>query len=155
MSDFVVRPIAAALADQVRATQRSPQYGHPAHREIAKGTGPCRLCLAPFTVGSDERILFTYNPFADGQTPQPGPVFIHANECTAFEGSHFPEELSALPLLVEAHFDDGHRSDARSFDHATAYETIDALLRDSRVSFLHLRHGEAGCFIARVERKTA
>jgi hypothetical protein len=57
--------IAAELADAVRRTQRSPQYGHPAHRERAQGYGPCRLCLHTFAVGEEERILFTYQPFSE------------------------------------------------------------------------------------------
>jgi hypothetical protein len=47
MSQFRFHGIAEALAAQVRSSMRSPQYGHPAHRELAQGYGPCRLCLRP------------------------------------------------------------------------------------------------------------
>lgn len=38
---FRVAGIPASLAAEVRQTQRSPQYGHPAYRETATGYGPC------------------------------------------------------------------------------------------------------------------
>ncbi len=64
MPTFHYAGITNALAVEVRQTRRSPQYGHPAHQELAKGTGPCRLCLRTFAVGEEERILFTYQPFS-------------------------------------------------------------------------------------------
>lgn len=53
MNTFRVLPIPAALAQEVRATGRSPQYGHPTHTEIATGRGPCRSCLRAFRVGEE------------------------------------------------------------------------------------------------------
>ena len=77
MDVFRYQGIPAAVADEVRTTMRAPEYGHPAHRELAKGTGPCRLCLRTFEIGKEERILFTYQPFREhGSLPAPGPVFI-------------------------------------------------------------------------------
>src|SRR5689334_13999765 len=85
MSQFRCQGIAAALAAEVRSSMRSPQYGHPAYRELAQGAGPCRLCLRTFAIGKDERILFTYQPFLEpGSLPAPGPVFIHAHECARY-----------------------------------------------------------------------
>ena len=43
---FTVRGLTQELADEVRRTGSSPGYGHPAHIEIASGTGPCRCCLS-------------------------------------------------------------------------------------------------------------
>ena len=54
------------VADEVRRTRRSPGYGHPAHLEVAAGTGPCRCCLRPFVPGKDQRLLFTYRPPGEG-----------------------------------------------------------------------------------------
>ena len=64
MTRFRTIPIPASLAEAARIDARSPQYGHPAHRELAKGTGPCRLCLQTFRVGEEHRLLFTYDPVA-------------------------------------------------------------------------------------------
>jgi len=59
---FRIVPIDATIADSVRREHRSPQYGHPATVEVAKGYGPCRQCLRTFRAGEEDRILFTYNP---------------------------------------------------------------------------------------------
>src|SRR5688500_18024452 len=106
MNRYRIRALDQRLADDVRRTRRAPVYGHPAHVEVATGTGPCRLCLRPFEVGAEERVLFTYNPFPDGATPSPGPVFVHAGPCPRYEADGFPAELSGLPLLLEG-YDDG------------------------------------------------
>ncbi len=155
MSAFQVYPIPSRVADHVRSHGTSPQYGHPAHLELATGTGPCRICLEPFDVGEDERMLFTYNPFEEiGARPLPGPVFIHADQCIRHSGAGFPDRLRTLPLIAEA-----HRADARSLSWrplASGSEDLEltALLSDETVQFVHLRHAEAGCYIARVERAT-
>ena len=132
---------------------RSPQYGHPAHRELAQGRGPCRLCLRTFAVGEDERILFTYQPFHDpGSLPAPGPVFIHARECARYDAPRaaagFPH---VLPLVFEAYLGGGEllareRVGARNPD-----EVLAALLCGG-ADYVHIRNGEAGCFMAAVRR---
>src|SRR3954467_7172310 len=100
---FIVRGVPQEIADEVRRTRRAPGYGHPAHLELAQGTGPCRCCLRTFIPGQDHRLLFTYRPeSADGSLMAPGPVFIHADHCDAFKGSGFPPGLRSLPLAFEA-----------------------------------------------------
>jgi len=71
MSLYRVQGIPLAVATTVRETLRSPQYGHPAHAEVATGYGPCRLCLQTFRVGHEQRLLFTYQPFADSAPSRP------------------------------------------------------------------------------------
>jgi hypothetical protein len=106
MVGFRVLPIDPALAETVRNTLKSPQYGHPAHVELATGYGPCRACLKQFQTGKENRILFTYNPFAGLDAyPSPGPVFIHAESCESYgDPEKFPEQLlRSLPLTLEAY----------------------------------------------------
>jgi hypothetical protein len=137
--------------DEVRTTLTAPGYGHPAHVEMARGTGPCRLCLRPFRKHEEERVLFTYNPFPDdADMPSPGPVFVHRAPCTRFEGPGFPAELLELPLTLEGY-------DAKGVPLARLKAgDPDAAARDllarPEVAYAHVRHAEAGCFIARVER---
>jgi hypothetical protein len=153
MSDFIVRPIGREITTAVRTEMVAPQYGHPVHREQARGTGPCRECLSTFTVGSEDRLLFTYNPFAHAALiPQPGPVFIHAEACQPFAGNGYPDGLRALPIVAEAHLLDGTRSTITPLLAGDEGTTLDELLRDPHVRFVHLRHAEAGCYIARAER---
>lgn len=152
MATFIVHPIPAEMATQVRHTRQAPQYGHPVHQEQARGTGPCRQCLRAFSVGAEDRILFTYSPF-DGVTNlrQPGPIFIHAEACGPHEGTGYPEGLRGIPVVVQAYYDDGTIAEPRSLPEGDESSQLGRLLDEPRVRFAHLRHAEAGCFIARVE----
>lgn len=153
---FIVRGIPQHVADEVRRTRRSPGYGHPAHLEIAGGTGPCRCCLKPFVPGREQRLLFTWRPKGDDASLMaPGPVFIHAQWCAAFVGEGFPGSLRELPLAFEARLP-GNRIVALSA-HADleAEAQMETLFRERGASWLHVRHAEAGCFIARVDRADA
>lgn len=58
MQPFRVVAIPDEIAESVRTKLVAPVYGHPAHAEVAKGYGPCRLCLRTFTVGAERRVLF-------------------------------------------------------------------------------------------------
>jgi hypothetical protein len=148
--------IPAAIADEVRQTLRSPQYGHPAHRERARGYGPCRVCLRTFAVGEEDRLLFTYQPFSDpGSLPSPGPVFVHADPCKRYDAREFPPDFRGLPLVVEGYGRGGRLViQERAADEAP--ETLLArVFTVPGVAHAHLRNGEAGCFMARVERHNA
>jgi hypothetical protein len=153
MPRYRVHGIPLTVATTVRDTLRAPQYGHPAHLEVATGYGPCRLCLQTFNVGQEERLLFTYQPFADeAALPAPGPVFIHHQPCERYDAPEVPEALRPLPLVVEAYGDAG----ALLLQQRVGVDRVDAVLArafgvaDTR--YAHLRNGEAGCFIARVDR---
>jgi hypothetical protein len=150
---FTVRGIPQEVADEVRRTRVAPGYGHPAHHEVARGTGPCRCCLRTFVPGVDERLLFTYRPGTTDETLMaPGPVFIHANHCEAFAGDGFPEGLRSLPLAFEARAVGSRVAGLTRASGAEAEREISGWLEDAGTGWLHLRHAEAGCFIARVER---
>lgn len=149
---FSVRGIPQEIADEVRRTRLSPGYGHPAHREVAKGTGPCRCCLRPFVPGRDERLLFTYRPSGDDASLMaPGPVFVHAEHCVAYTGAGFPDSLRALPLAFEARGSAGRVMALNRVGEAGAEALIERLFAPPDTRWLHVRHAEAGCFIARVE----
>jgi hypothetical protein len=157
MAGFRVLPIPSALAEEVRSTLKSPQYGHPAHVELAAGYGPCRACLKQFRTGKEDRILFTYNPFQHlDDYPSPGPVFIHAKACPNYdEPQSFPEELRSLPLTLEA-YGENRWIIARERPSAAEIEnSVERLLQTSGVRYIHIRNTEAGCFIARIERDSS
>jgi len=150
---YTVRGIPQEIADEVRRTRRAPGYGHPAHHEIARGTGPCRCCLQPFVVDVDERLLFTYRPHGDDSCLMaPGPIFIHATHCAAYAGGGFPPGLRALPLAFEARAEGSRVTALSRADGARAEPEIAHLLERDDTGWLHLRHAEAGCYIARIDR---
>jgi hypothetical protein len=151
---FRTLPIPAELAARARAEGRSPQYGHPAHRERAAGYGPCRLCLDTFVVGEEDRLLFTYDPFAGlDPYPAPGPVFVHADGCEAFDAPDgFPDALRPLPLTLEA-YGAGRWPVARERVEGGDVEgAAGRLFAHPAVLYVHVRNSEAGCYIARLER---
>jgi hypothetical protein len=145
--------IPVALADSARRERRSPQYGHPAHVEIARGTGPCRQCLDTFRIGKEERLLFTYNPF-DGidPYPSPGPVFVHASPCSPYGATEgFPDSLRQLPLTLEAYADDRWIVARERVTDGRVEAAAERLFAHDSVEYVHVRHTEAGCYIARLE----
>jgi len=149
-----VVPIARKVTEEVRAEMLSPQYGHPAFSERAKGYGPCRECLRTFREGEEERILFTYDPF-DGlsELPLPGPVFIHKEPCIPHTGNDLPTDLLGLPLLFEAFGEASELLDRSRMDRKAWKKQVTAYLSEPLVRYVNLRNEEAGCFVARIERK--
>ena len=148
---FRVVGIGDAVADEARQTMRAPGYGHPAHRELAQGTGPCRRCLRTFAIGAEDRILFTYQPFAEaGSLPAPGPVFVHAERCERYDGATLPRDLRSLPLVFEAYANGGHLLAQERAGIGASDEQLQTLAERTGADYVHIRHGEAGCFIARV-----
>jgi hypothetical protein len=154
MRRYQIQGISDTIATAARESMRSPQYGHPAHAEMATGYGPCRLCLQTFQVGTDERLLFTYQPFTDpAALPAPGPVFIHRERCDRYDGTELPQALRPLPLAVEGYGAGG----ALLVQRRVGTSPFDAILNDvfetEQVRYAHLRNAEAGCFIARIDRR--
>ena len=154
MRPYRVQGIPDTIATAARECMTSPQYGHPVHAEKATGYGPCRVCLQTFQVGRDERLLLTYQPFTDpAALPAPGPVFIHRARCERYDGPELPEALRPLPLAVEGYGAGGallvqRRVGASPFD-----AVLEGVLEAEEVRYAHLRNAEAGCFIARIDRR--
>jgi hypothetical protein len=152
--NYKVTAIPEEISSEARSTLRSPQYRSlAAAASVANGYGPCRSCLRVFEQGKDRRIYLTYNAF-EGRSnlPDPGPVFIHENECGRFEGSGFPEDLKELPILFEAFGEENRLLTRTAMDPDRTDEQIAEVLSDPQVRFINLRNAEAGCFIATVER---
>ena len=151
---FRIVAIPTKVAEFVRATLRAPGYGHPAHVEVATGYGPCRHCLRTFAVGKETRILFTYDPFHDFEPlPLPGPVFIHAEQCTRFpEAVGFPEDLCSHRLTFAAYGSSRRLLTEAYAENGEVESLIEGLFRRDDVRYLHVRDTEAGCYDFRIER---
>lgn len=153
MTSYRVITIPEPIAQEVRATLKSPQYGHPAYIEAAKGYGPCRSCLQTFHTGEEQRILFTYNPFEGlADYPSPGPIFIHKEECSKYASSTLPLQLRNLPLMLEAFGPDRELIKKERVANNDVDVVIMQLLANPAAEYLHVRNAEAGCYIARIER---
>jgi hypothetical protein len=142
------------VANTVRSTLKAPTYGFPAHVEIAGDAAPCRHCLKTFVAGKDRRILFTYDRFAGVESlPQPGPVYIHAENCERYDsGGGFPEELRESPRTLEA-YARGRRLIATKYIADGRYEdAIENLFANPEAAYIQVNSTTAGCFTFRVER---
>lgn len=157
MIEYRTIAIPDATADAVRSALTSPQYGHPAHVELADGHGPCRLCLRTFAVGRERRILFTYDPFEEsGANPLPGPVFIHESACRRYpENAGFPQELLRHALTLAAYGQDRRLLAEEHVSNGKIEPVLERLLGQSDVDYIHVRDTEAGCFDFRIERADA
>lgn len=150
---YRVLPISGRLAAKVRETRKSPGYGHPVHAETAHSYGPCRSCLRTFREGEERRLLFTYDAFGGKESyPSPGPVFLHEDDCVAFAGDGFPEDLRRIPMTLEGYGPGRWPVTREVVENGEAEEPIRRLLANPAVSFVHIRNSEAGCYIARVVR---
>lgn len=150
---FTVTAISQEVADYVRANARDPVWGHAASTELATGFGPCRLCLHTFRAGEERRTLFTYDSYADvAESPQPGPVYIHADDCDRYGGEGFPPDLLDLRLTFEG-VTAGPRVVALERTQGDGVEAAVArLFGVSEVDYVNVRNTDAGCFVARVDR---
>ena len=152
-----VVPIPGEISAEARETLKSPQYKSlGATVSTATGYGPCRNCLRVFKQGEEERIYLTYNSF-DGRSdlPDPGPIFIHKQECVRYEAAGFPRDLLDLPLLLEGFGEQSRLIRREPMTGSRVESQMSDIFSDTSVKFINLRNAEAGCFVARAERLTA
>ncbi len=148
MQSYRVVALGDLITDAVRKTLRSPGYDHPAHTELATGYGPCRQCLKTFAVGSDRRILFTYDAFCGREKlPLPGPVFIHVRNCERYaEDAGFPVDMLSHRLTLNAYGPGRRLVGQRYVSNGLVEPELDRLLRDRDVAYIHVRDSDAGCY---------
>jgi hypothetical protein len=148
---YRIVPISKAVADRVRETMVSPHGNLPAFSSVATGYGPCRSCLTTFKQGEEERIYISYDPFAGvSNLPLPGPVFIHREACSEYSGDSFPNELLKIPMLLEGFGNNSSLVHSEEVDPRTIDQQVRNVLSVNLVDFIHVRNGEAGCFIAKI-----
>jgi hypothetical protein len=157
MAAMRVVAIPTEVANAVRETMRAPRYGFPAHSEIASEPAPCRHCLRIFAAGQDRVILFTYDRFAGiEELPQPGPVYIHAQDCPRYPAAAgFPEQLRQSPRTLEA-YARGRRLITQEYVNDGKFEpAIERLFGEPEVDYIQVNSTTAGCFTFRIERAVA
>lgn len=154
MQSYRVVAVGEPIADAVRNTLRSPGYGHPAHTEVATGYGPCRHCLRTFAVGSDRRILFTYDSFhGREQLPLPGPVFIHEEQCERYpEDGGFPADMLSHRLTLNAYAPGRRLVGQRYVSNGLVEPELQRLLSQPDVTYIHVRDTDAGCYDFSIEK---
>ncbi len=115
---------------------------------------PCRRCLRDAEPG-ETVVLLSYDPFVDGaDTPyrQPGPVFVHADACSYEPTGELPAQLTRRLLSVRSFGADHLMLGGVVVQGAELETTVDRLLGDDTVSYLHVHNAGPGCFAARIDR---
>jgi hypothetical protein len=154
MSSFRVVAIPTKVAEDVRASLRSPFHDLPTHAEAAADDAPCRHCLRQIVGGKERRILCTYDRFAGVEAlPQPGPIYVHAVTCERHpENAGFPEEMRHSQRTLEA-YASGRNLLAREYVKDGQYEPmIEKLFANSDAAYIQVNSTTAGCFTFRIER---
>ena len=154
MSSYRVVAIPSEVAEQVRSTRKSPNYGFPAHREVAAGRAPCRHCLKLIRKNEEELLLFTYDPFGElGEPPLPGPVYIHAEECARHpESDLIPEEYRGRLLTLEGYGENRTLVREIRVSEGAEERAAEQLFSEAKIRYVNVRSTEAGCFLFRLER---
>lgn len=151
---FRVVTIPESITSHVRAHHRDPVYKHPAHTETARSYGPCRQCLQFFGVGVENRTLFNYDTFLglDDQR-QPGPVFIHEQECFSYSTPGlFPAHLIDHSLTFEG-YGQGRKFLLSETVHKGAAEpVIERFFSHADLDYIIVRDTDAGCFDCAIVR---
>jgi hypothetical protein len=154
MTSYRVVAIPTEVAEHVRSKGTSPVYGFPAHREVAAGRAPCRHCLRLIRQNEEELLLFTYDPFRQiNQRPLPGPVYVHARECSRHEeNGAIPEEYRGRLLTLEGFGEDRALLKEVCASNGNEQTVAEKLFSDPAIRYVHVRSTEAGCFLFRLER---
>lgn len=154
MSSFHVIAMPTEVAEHVRNTQKSPNYGFPAHRQVATGRAPCRHCLKLIEREKEELLLFTYDPFQDlDEPPLPGPVYIHARDCAHYAGSDaIPEEYLGRLLTLQGYGKDRTLVKEVRVSNGEEQKSAEELFLNAGIRYVHVRSTEAGCYLFRLER---
>ena len=154
MSSYRVVAMASEVAEHVRNTGKSPNYGFPAHREVAAGRAPCRHCLKLIRKDEEELLLFTYDPFRElGEPPLPGPVYIHASECPRHpESDAIPEEYRGRLLTLEGYGENRALVKEIRVSEGAEERAAEQLFSERKIRYINVRSTEAGCFLFRLER---
>jgi hypothetical protein len=154
MQPIKVVAIPTETAESVRKTMQAPGYGFPAHVELGTDDAPCRHCLKAIAAGKERRILFTYDRFSGvEELPQPGPVYIHADNCTRYdENAGIPAELRSSQRTVEAYAKGRKLLGQKYVTNGEFEEAIQLLFSRHEVDYLQVQSTTAGCFTFRIER---
>jgi hypothetical protein len=158
MPAFMVFPIPDSVAAKIRK-ERADDFGHKLTVSVAteNDTGPCRSCLTVFKPG-EGRLLFSYAPNScDHPYNEIGPIYIHEDRCSPYSTNElFPPELrTRSPITLRCYSDDGVMVNGELVGERSVEAAINELFADPLVKYLHARTATVGCFIARIERRTA
>ena len=147
-------PMPSAIAASFRRGEPDA-YGMVPERHTSDGQGmPCRHCLKNIAAGDDYLIL-AYRPFPALQPyAETGPIFLHAEECPAYEEEAVPPILTtSRDYLLR-----GYSRDDRIIYGTGAVTPVDELvgkaadiLGRDEVAYVHVRSARNNCYQCRID----
>ena len=148
---FSISPLPTEIVERIRTTLVD-DFGN--HLEvIASQPVPCRHCLK-ITQAGERVILFACQPFdTTGPYAEIGPVFVHAEPCSAYaQRTDFPEGFRERILTMRGYDSAGRIAGATLSTAGRPEATIDELFADASVRYIHVRNPAWGCYDFRVDR---
>jgi len=113
---------------------------------------PCRHCLQDAEPG-EKLLLAGHSPFAQaGPYKEVGPVFVHAEPCTRFDGDDVPQQLRRRLLALRGYDRTQSLVDGVVVEGAAIEGALASLFAQPEVAWVHVRFAKPGCFACRVER---
>lgn len=149
---FSVSPLPTDVATRIRARLVDDFGNHLVARP--SDPAPCRHCLR-ITRPGEELIVFAYQPFTSGGPyAEVGPIFVHAENCPAYaDRDKFPADFINRVLTMRAYNAQGTIETAALSEAGKPEATIERLLSNERVSFIHVRNPAWGCYDFRIDRE--
>ena len=153
MKKFKIIPLTKEYSEKIR-NNMVDDYGHPLKAVTLKNRALCRYCLSDGVLGM-QHILFSYRPVADDKNPytESGPVFIH-DHCDQYNEVHvFPPDIKTRQYLTIRGYDinqwmvKGIMSSGEE-----AETTIEKLLENPDVEYVHVNDASSGCYFLKIER---
>ena len=147
-------PMPSAAAASFRRGEPDA-YGMVPERHTSDGQGmPCRHCLKNIAAGDDYLIL-AYRPFPALQPyAETGPIFLHAQACTAYE------EVAVPPILTTSkdYLLRGYSRDDRIVYGTGTVTPVEELasraaeiLGQDEVTYVHVRSARNNCYQCRID----
>ena len=128
---------------------------HNARRvEVTSRPGfPCRVSLVDAEIG--ETVILLHYEHQTARTPYRASHALYVRqgvEQARPSRGEIPEALLLRPISLRAFDEAGNMIDADLASGAEVQSTIERLLQDPQVAYLHLHNAKPGCYAARVTR---
>lgn len=112
---------------------------------------PCRVSLIDANVGETVILVNFQHQSAESPFRAAHAIYVRENAEQAFPPAGTVPELFLGRLISIRAFDENHfMVDAEVLEGRRLQESIPAMMRKSRVAYLHLHNARLGCFLAKV-----
>ena len=115
---------------------------------------PCRRCLADSKPG-EQLNLMSYDPFpVDAVSPYrgSGPIFVHAHECSVFNGDVLPQTQLNRLMSLRAYNDKHMMINADVADGHTIEKVAQEMLADEKTKYINVHNAKHGCYAVTIGR---